>query len=261
MRTEALVADRDVEVVVQDRRREPVLDIAHVEHDRASARAQRRVGLAVDDQVVDHLQLLERVVDDLALLFTDDIHRHGVKGVERRAEADRAGDVGRAGLFAIGELLDSRVAVEVDVLDHATADFLRLLVGEQLLAGHDDTGAAGGVDLVAREHDDVEVLVRIVVVRHVDLLVGRHRRRVDHDQCAVAVRELRDLVHGIDDPGDVRDAGDRHVVDTLAVLGERLAQPLHVDTTDRRLRVLPPARARRCRRTPCDAAGRSSGAP
>ncbi len=78
----ALIARGDVEVVVQGRCHQPVVEVADIESDGAGALADVAIGLAVDHYILDFTQPLESILDELALLFGDQVHTDLAEGVE-----------------------------------------------------------------------------------------------------------------------------------------------------------------------------------
>ena len=122
--------------------------------------------------------------------------------VERRAEPDRAGDVRRAGLELVRQIVPGR-ALEGDAADHVSAAHERRHRFEQIRLPEQHADAGRTVELVPGR--DVEVAAeRLDVDRH----VVRRLRSVDQDRDAARVRERDDVLDRIDRAervGHVRD--------------------------------------------------------
>ena len=120
----------------------------------------------------------ERVLEELAFVVADAAHAELPEVVGGDAQADRGGDVRRAGLELPGDLVPVGPP-EVDLADHLPAGQERRHRLEQLPARPQGAGAGRTQHLVAGE--DVEVGVdRLDVDRHV-----RHGlRAIDEDERA-----------------------------------------------------------------------------
>ena len=61
-----------------------------------------------------------------------------------------------------------------------------------------------------------------------------HLGSIDHEQRAIAMREFGQFMDWVDDSGDIRDAGDGHIVDPLTMLLECVFDGLNADAAHRR---------------------------
>ena len=117
-----------------------------------------------------------------AAMFCRPSSRHVVQG---RAEADRVGDVARAGLEPAGWRLEQR-PLEGDVGDHVAAALPGRHVLEHVPLAVERTDAGGPEDLVPGEDEEVDV-----EGLHVDGQVRDRLGAVDQHPGAVAVGDRR----------------------------------------------------------------------
>ena len=107
--------------------------------------------------------------------------------IQRGAESDAAGDVGRAG-FELVRQVGVGGLLEGDHLDHVAAALIGRHGVEQRGLAVEDADAGGAEDLVAAEGVEIGV-ERLQVHLH----VGRGLRAIDQRQGAGRVRHLDDL--------------------------------------------------------------------
>ena len=145
---------------------------------------------------------LERVRDELALVLAHAVHPQLAQVVGGDAEADRGGDVRRAGLELPGDVVELGPA-QLDLADHVAAGHERRHRVEQLAAAPQDAGAGRAQHLVAGE--DVEVGAQLL---HVDRQVRHRLGAVDEDERAGGVGHLDHLADRVDRAQRVRDVGE-----------------------------------------------------
>ena len=191
-----------------------------VELERDERAAALGVGRAVDLDVLDRRQALQRVGGDLLLVLAHGVHADLGQPVDRGPEPDRLGDLRRAGL-ELPRQLDPGGRVALDLLDHVAAADERRHLLEQLepAVQHADPGRP--VRLVAGPRVEVGV-DRGQVDR--DL---RHRLgAVDHRERAGGAGAAHDLLDRVDRAEHVRHVHDR---DELRALREQLVEVVEVE--------------------------------
>lgn len=89
---------------------------------------------------------------------------------------------------------------------------------------------------VVRVTQDANLKVLVPNLDHAGvraLFPNRHVRRhlcgINHDQRAIPVRHLGNLVDGIDNAVDIRHPGDGDVIDFICVLAQRLFEQAEID--------------------------------
>ena len=161
-----------------------------------------------DAQAVDLAEFFGRVCEQFALACRHRVHAQRGQVIDRRAQADEAGDVRRAGLELVRRVVEHGT-VEADFPDHlAAADEGRHRL--QVFATRPQRAGAGRpAHLVAG--DRVEVATdRGHVQRH----VRRRLRAVDHGDDAALARlaaDRRDRIHRAQHIADVGDRQQLHV--------------------------------------------------
>ena len=179
------------------------------------AAAFLHVARTVNGDLGKFLQSVEGVLRDLLLVLANLFHADACQVINGDAKTDRFGDVGRAGLEFVRQIVVDGV-VEPDFLDHfATTHERRHGFQERAFAVEN---AAGGraAHLVAAEHEEVGV-ERLYVHAH----VRNALRAIDEHQRALLVGGVSDLADGIDRAEDVGLLRDR---DQLGAAGEKGVQ-------------------------------------
>ena len=209
MGAEAAVAHADGVLGAQDRGQQRVAVALELEgrqrrHGRRSRRATARAAAAPARRAS---PAARRADEAHARAPATASHTELAEDPARRPERDRAHDVRRAGLVALGRIGPHDV-VERDELDRPAAAQQRLAALEGATAGDERAGPERRVELVPRQREVVDARAR-----HVDGAMRRELGGVDEELGAVVVRDRGELGQRPHLAGDVRGARDGDEVD------------------------------------------------